>query len=77
MIVIQTNLLEVTQMHKELLKLNSKDAFELYTIFSTQMAEYLIIDNDMIYVDDEIFIINYSTCFFIFLNYLLEQEYGD
>ena len=74
-IFIKTNLLEVTQMHQELLNLTSEDAFQLYTIFSTQMAEHLIVDKDMIYIDDDVFVINYSTCFFIFLNYLLDKQY--
>lgn len=64
-------------MHKELLNLSTKDAFELYSIFLVEMADNLIIIDDIFLVNDDVFLYNYSKCFFIFLNYLLEKKYDE
>ena len=64
-------------MHKELLNLSTKDAFELYSIFLVEMATNLIIIDDIFFVNDDVFLYNYSKCFFIFLNYLLKKKHDE
>ena len=51
MITIKTDLIEVTEMHKELLSLSTEDAFELYSIFLVEMATNLIIIDDIFFVN--------------------------
>ena len=64
-------------MHKELLNLSTEDAFELYSIFLVEMATNLIIIDDIFFVNDYVFLYNYSKCFFIFLNYLLKKKHDE
>ena len=64
-------------MHKELLNLSTEDAFELYSIFLVEMATNLIIIDDIFFVNDDVFLYNYSNCFFIFLNYLLKKKHDE
>ena len=77
MITITTNLIEVAEMHKELLNLSIEDTFELYSIFCIEMGANLITIDDILFVNDDVFLYNYSKCFFIFLNYLLEKKYNE
>lgn len=76
MITIKTNLIEVTEMHKDLLNLTTEDAFEIYSILCIKLATDLIIIDNIFFVEDDIFLTNYTNCFLKFLVYLLEKDYS-
>lgn len=62
-------------MHEDLLNLSPDDSLELYKIFLNELSDYLILKDDIYFVDDDIFIYNYTNCFILFLSYLLENKF--